>query len=200
MDVVIEGKITPDDGIAEIIQTVVDLKNLPNAVLRITSDEGDLQGRIGFGRGGYILGGKINATDETGYPAIRKLLTVENGTYAILDPGRTQMGDVNQTLWINAARVAALLPNLPESPQTLLDGGDPDVIKTTVDKAQYDPMDLKLAQHKNDDVVKDSASASRNFDVGKWRAVKLFFVALLILVATVGVLHYWDSISAALPH
>ena len=86
MDIVIEGKITPDEGLGEVIQTVLDLKNVPNAVLRITSSQGDLQGRIGFAQGGFILGGKISSPEETGYPALRKLLSILNGTYAILDP------------------------------------------------------------------------------------------------------------------
>ncbi|CAM6000042.1 unnamed protein product [Sphagnum balticum] len=124
MDVVIEGKITPDQDIADVIQTVIDLKNMPNLVLRVTDEDSDLQGRVAFREGGYILGARVNHTNECGYDAIRLLLSIKSGNYAILDPGRTPNSDTNQTLWISADKVLNLLPALPESPETLL-GIDP---------------------------------------------------------------------------
>jgi hypothetical protein len=124
VDVVIEGKITPEEDIADVIQTVIDLKNMPNLVLRVTDDDGDLQGRVAFREGGFILGARVNNTNECGYDAIRLLLSIKSGNYAILDPGRTPTSDTNQTLWISADKVLNLLPVLPESPETLL-GIDP---------------------------------------------------------------------------
>jgi hypothetical protein len=194
LDIVIEGKITPDEGLAEILQTVVDLKNVPNAVLRVTSAQGDLQGRIGFAQGGYILGGKINATEETGYPALRKLCQIKTGTYAILDPGRTQMSDVNQTLWIKAASVIGMLPELPESPESLLDGGNLGSINTTVDKAQLDPMDLKVAKHATGDLVGTKGSKARQHDAAAVRNMRLFLVLFVALLVAAGIAEYWDSI------
>jgi hypothetical protein len=124
VDVVIEGKITPEEDIADVIQTVIDLKNMPNLVLRVTDEDSDLQGRVAFREGGYILGARVNNTNECGYDAIRLLLSIKSGNYAILDPGRTPTSDTNQTLWISADKVLDLLPALPESPETLL-GIDP---------------------------------------------------------------------------
>jgi hypothetical protein len=124
VDVVIEGKITPEEDIADVIQTVIDLKNMPNLVLRVTDEDSDLQGRVAFREGGFILGARVNNTNECGYDAIRLLLSIKSGNYAILDPGRTPTSDTNQTLWISADKVLNLLPMLPESSETLL-GIDP---------------------------------------------------------------------------
>lgn len=124
VDVVIEGKITPEEDIADVIQTVIDLKNMPNLVLRVTDEDSDLQGRVAFREGGYILGARVNNTNECGYDAIKMLLSIKTGNYAIIDPGRTPNSDTNQTLWISADKVLNLLPELPDTPDTLL-GIDP---------------------------------------------------------------------------
>ncbi len=198
MDIVIEGRITPDEGLADIIQTVLDLKNIANPILRLTSAQGDLQGRIGFGHG-FILGGRVSSPEETGYPAIRKLLTIQDGTYAILDPGRTHVADVNQTLWIKANRVVSLLPNLPESPQQLLDGADLQTIAPQVDKALLDPMDLKVAKRGDGDVVNKSKSQTRGFDLAGWRNMRVFLFLLVMLLIAAGTVYFWDKIVALIP-
>jgi len=197
VDIVIEGKITTDEGMADIVQTVIDLKNLPNAILRLTSAGDELQGRIAFAQGGYILGGRVNNTDETGYPAVRKLLSITEGNYAILDPGRTHVADVNQTLWIKASRVLDYLPQLPPSPEIFLDGADVNSINTTVEKAQYDPMDLKVSsddKHGTSNIVGDRKSKTRSFDLGTWRVLRVLFVVVAVLLVSVGIVQYWDQI------
>jgi hypothetical protein len=202
VDIVIEGKITVDEGLVDILQTVLDLKTVANPVLRLTSTDEDLQGRIGFGLGGFILGGRISGTDETGYPAVRRLLGIRNGTYAILDAGRNQLSDLNQTLWIKGSRIVGLLPaTLPESPQSLLDGADLDTIQTSVDKAQYDPMDLRLTKHQTGDVVRDTESKSRSVDVVAWRNTRWYAIIFLALVAASALVYFWDQIFALFqPH
>ena len=121
LDVIIEGKITPEEPMLEVIETVVELKNYPHLVLRITSADSDVEGRIAFSHGGYILGGRINNSDDSGYKAIHQLLSVTAGNYAILDPGPQQISDINQTLWIMSERLVQYLPNLPDTPVDLFD-------------------------------------------------------------------------------
>jgi hypothetical protein len=199
VDIVIEGKITADEGMADIVQTVIDLKNLPNAILRLTSAGDEVQGRIAFAQGGYILGGRVNNTDETGYPAVRKLLAITAGNYAILDPGRTHVSDVNQTLWIKASRVLDYLPTLPPSPEIFLDGADVNAINTTVEKAQFDPMDLKARatdERGTSGIVGNRKSKTRTFDLGTWRVLKVLFLFALVTLVAVGITQYWDQIMA----
>jgi hypothetical protein len=201
VDVVIEGKITPEEGMSEIVQMVVDLKTVSNPVLRVSS-AGSLEGKIGFGRGGtFIIGGKVTASDETGYPAVRKLLAIKEGTFAILDPGRTQLADVNQTLWLKSQKVLQFLPNLPESPEIFLDGGDLERVNLNVEKAQLDPMDLKAAvHHGKDDVVKSSDSKARKHMDHREETAKWFLIMGGALVLAAVITQYWDNIVALLPH
>ena len=66
MDIVIEGIITKEEGMNEVIDTIIHLKSVSNALLRVSCKEEGLQGRIGFGPGGHILGGRIEETGEVG--------------------------------------------------------------------------------------------------------------------------------------
>lgn len=120
MDVIVEGQITPEEGMDEIIQILVALKTVPTPILRINCFDPRFQGKIGFTLGGYILGARIDETGETGYPAVRQLLSVTKGNYAILDPEKQSVTDLNQGLWIEGTKIIALLPNIPVSPEGLV--------------------------------------------------------------------------------
>ncbi len=194
MDIIIEGKITPEEGMSEVIQTVIDLKNLQNPILRISSSDSDLQGRVSFSSG-HILGGRINNSDETGYPAIRKLLSITDGNYAILDPGRQHITDVNQTLWIEANKLVQMLPNLPQTPEVLMD------INAEYNaelKPRVANMDLKAGKVDDGEkpTVTDVKSKARSFDQGTWFFFKLFLWAIGTLIVSAVVLTYSDQIYA----
>lgn len=120
MDIVIEGVITKEEAMNEVIDTLIHLKSVHNALLRVSCKEQGIQGRVGFGPGGHILGGHIEETGETGYPAVRKLLTVRSGNYAILDMTNEHVPEINQTLWIKADKILEIWPNLPPVPDSLL--------------------------------------------------------------------------------
>ncbi len=195
MDIIIEGKITPEEGMNEVIQTVIDLKNLQNPILRISSSDSDLQGRVSFSSG-HILGGRINNTDETGYPAIRKLLSITDGNYAILDPGRQHITDVNQTLWIEANKVLQMLPNLPQTPEVLMDMNADHY--TAELKPRIAAMDLRAGKADGGEkpTVTDVKSRARSFDEGGWFFFKLFLWALGTLIVTAVIVQYGDQIYA----
>lgn len=191
MDIIIEGKITPDEGMSEVIQTVIDLKNLQNPILRISATDSDLQGRVAFSSG-HILGGRINNSDETGYPAIRKLLLITQGNYAILDPGRQHIQDVNQTLWIEANKVIQMLPNLPQTPEVLM---DINATQTSDNKPKIANMDLKAGKIDGDKTtVSDVKSKARSFNEGAWGAFKTFLWAVGVFCVVALTLQYGDKL------
>ncbi len=194
MDIIIEGKITPEEGMSEVIQTVIDLKNLANPILRISSSDSDLQGRVSFSSG-HILGGRINNSDETGYPAIRKLLSITDGNYAILDPGRQHITDVNQTLWIEANKVVQMLPNLPQTPEVLM---DLNAEYNAEIKPRIANMDLKAGKVDDGEkpTVTDVKSKTRSFDQSTWFFFKLFLWAVGTLIVSAVVMVYSDQIYA----
>ena len=187
MDVIIEGKITADEGIDDILRTCAEIKSVKTPVLRINDNNSDLQGRIGFSQGGYIVGGKIVPTGESGYEAVRRLLSVSEGNYAILDPMRKHVADVNQSLWIKVEKIVPLLPDLPESPEGLIDPHPQDAIRQTgnmeippnlqPDEKKDLSVDERAEAPKS--VVVNAASKSRKFDLVYWR----FFRAGLCIIA-----------------
>ena len=51
LDIIIEGLITEEEGMNEVIETILYLKSVPNALLRVSCKEESLQGRVGFASG-----------------------------------------------------------------------------------------------------------------------------------------------------
>lgn len=184
MDVIIEGKITSDEGMGEVLKTCTEIKSVKTPILRVNNGDSDLQGQIAFSQGGYIIGGKISQTGETGYEAIRKLLTIVEGNYAILDPLRKHITDVNQSLWLKVDKVVPLLPNLPENPDGLLDK-QPEVVSTSIRKdSQQVDIGAGLTTTLEEPVPPTTVTIrplakSRKFNIGAWRILRAGLVIIL---------------------
>jgi hypothetical protein len=201
LDVIVEGKITSEEPMKDVIETLADLKNFPHLVLRVSASEADLEGRIAFSHGGYILGGRINNSDESGYSAIHKLLSVKTGNYAILDPGRQQIADINQTLWILSDRVRERLPNLPTTPAGLFDAdpehalereqaGGPNNAANINDISELahgllKPPVQEIAEKSTIHNVKGKA---RSFNPGAWVFIQSTLIVLFCLVVVAGLI------------
>jgi hypothetical protein len=186
VDVVVEGKINQDEPMREVIQTVLELKTLANPVLRITDEDSDLQGRIAFSQGGYIIGGRVNNTDETGYDAVRRLMSIKNGNYAVLDPGRNQFTDINQTLWLMASRVIEVLPNLPVTPDSLVDA-NPDRLAAISGRSAGNTQAAPVP-------ITSVKSKARTFNKSSWYMLQLFFIAVFALGIGGGILLYHEQV------
>lgn len=200
MDVIIEGKITEEEGIEEVLRTCAEIRSVKTPILRINDNGSDLQGQIAFSQGGYIIGGKINQSDEIGYDAVRRLLMINNGNYAILDPLRKHITDVNQSLWIKVDKVVPLLPHLPENPEGLLDK-QPEIQHSQksgqVDLGSNLPMSLdgrKVEEDAHPPVATVKQSKARKFNLGTWRIIR---AGLVIIVGFTAILYgftYLDQI------
>lgn len=184
MDVIIEGKITDSEGIDEILRTCAEIKSVNFPILRINDNDSGLQGRVGFSQGGYIIGAKIIPSGEVGYEAVRKLLSVSEGNYAILDPLRKHVSDVNQSLWIKVDKIVPLLPNLPEDPVGLIDPHPNEVQKEKgsqieIAKSTKAPAEKIIEPEATTGHVTVSAkSPSRKFNLGFWRVFRTAFFVL----------------------
>lgn len=203
MDVIIEGKITRDEGVDEVLRTCSEIKSVKTPILRINDSESELQGQIAFSQGGYIIGGKINQTGEIGYPAIRRLLMISDGNYAILDPLRKHITDVNQSLWLSIDKLVPLLPNLPENPEGLLDKR-PD-IEHSVKSGQFD-IASGLVGLDEANKIQDTAappvvtaankSKGRQFDLGFWRVFRTGMVLIAAFTSVLAGFTYYREIIA----
>ncbi len=199
MDVIVEGKITPEEGIDEVIQTVIDLKAVQHAILRVTCADSDLQGRVAFSQGGYILGGQVAESGETGYAAVKKLLEVRKGNYAILDPGRTYVPEVNQSLWIKGEKVIDRLPHLPETVDDLLDH-NPESLAQKVENSPIGRIDIKTDRSEDAmsapaTTVEDVKSKARQLDLSGAKTVQqLGIYAVAAVVGTYIAINYGSDL------
>lgn len=207
MDVIIEGQITESEGMDEVLQTVAELKSVQTPILRINEEGTDLQGRIAFSQGGYIIGAKVNITNEVGYPALRKLLLVKTGNYAILDPLRRSIAELNQSLWIKAEKLVDLLPNLPDTPDGLMDAHPIEREVGSVARPKTGQIDLTVPLEKEfneqgEQINKPPTQVStkakaRKFDLGVWRAMKFVLAAVLTIAVAFGATYavqHWNEL------
>lgn len=203
MDVITEGTINQDEPVADVVNAVVAIKTCQTPILRINDNQSDLQGRLLFSSGGFIVGARINVTGESGYAAVRKLLMVTDGNYAILDPMRKSTNELNQALWLSTSKLVAMLPNLPEAPQSILDT-HPERITESAARPKTGQLDLApimaaVGAPKDQPMVDPSIptnieeesrqtvgnkQVSRKYNESRWRTIKtLFQLALTLLVA-----------------
>lgn len=191
MDVIVEGQINAEETISDVIATINGIKTCQTPILRLNDNKSDLQGRVLFSQPGFILGGKLALTDESGWDAVRKLLMITDGNYAILDPLRKQTGDLNQALWIATDKLVAALPNLPKTDETLADKA-PERISGSAVRPHSGQKDLApamaMAGAPKDDGGADSVlkgritgehrqithtkAPSRKYNESRWRMMK----------------------------
>ncbi len=191
MDVIVEGHINKEESMADVVAQVVSIKTCQSPVLRINAAGSDMQGRLLFSPGGYIVGGKINVSGETGWDAVHKLLNVTEGNYAILDPVRKNTADINQALWIRTDKILPLLPNLPDDEADFVDKQPNRSLESAVrpKTGQTDLAPMMAAVHagKDEDVMDPSIqikvdkedrqtveakAPSRKYNQGRWRVVR----------------------------
>jgi len=204
VDVIIEGSINQDESMADVINSVVEIKSCQTPILRINDNQSDLQGRILFSAGGFILGGKIGVTGESGYAAVRRLLLVADGNYAILDPARKPTTELNQSLWLATAKLVPMLPDLPAAPASIVDAHPERITESAArpktgqldlaprmsavaapkDVAPVDPSVAVVVDEEQRQTV-GSKQVSRKYNEGRWRTVKALLqltVAMLVVV------------------
>src|SRR6185369_8777216 len=80
-----------------------------------------VNGRVALNRGRFVIGAKMTDTTESGYDALRKLLSVQTGNFAFLDTAGTTPPDMDQSLHISIDKLLQALPNLPAEPAELFD-------------------------------------------------------------------------------
>jgi hypothetical protein len=210
VDVIVEGHINQEESMADVVASVVSLKTCQTPVLRINANGSDMQGRLLFSPGGYIVGGKINVSGETGWEAVRKLLNVTDGNYAILDPLRKTTADINQGLWIRTDKILTLLPNLPEDPDDFVDKqpqrSQESAVRPKTGQTDLAPIMAAVHAGKDDDIsdpsipikvdredrqTVEAKAPSRKYNQGRWRIVR--FCLQVVGGVAAGALIMWQS-------
>lgn len=121
MDLVFEGSLSKAWGIKDALGAVLTVPDLPYGVLRLSSPNKNIQGKVLISNGSHIVGAQANFCDDA-YEALRGLLSLEQGNFAFLDLSDESI-DFDQSLFISIEVVLRALPALPESASSLFDQG-----------------------------------------------------------------------------
>lgn len=121
MDLILEGHLAPNSGIREVLQSVLKRASAATGILRISCPRRNLNGRLALFQGRFIVGAQITDSDESGYDAVKMLLSVRDGNFAFLETENAEALDMGKTLHISLDSLIERLPELPESSADLFD-------------------------------------------------------------------------------
>lgn len=107
------GKIWQNRRTREVLWTLLKLQKVENGVLVINSAKPKMEGEIGVFHGIFLTGASISGSNEKGYPAMKRLLEIEEGTFNYYDYGSNGLGDLDQGLKLRITQIINLMPNLP---------------------------------------------------------------------------------------
>lgn len=121
MDLILEGQLSENVGMKEVLQAVLRQAPKASGILRVSCPRDNLNGRLALVGGQYIVGGQISESDECGYQAVRKLLSVREGNFAFLETSKQHPLEMDQSLHISLSSLQKLLPELPADAADLFD-------------------------------------------------------------------------------
>jgi hypothetical protein len=100
---------------------ILESDNKRYSVLRIASATTGTSGRLTISESQFIVGAALSDGSEQGYEAVRRLLSLADGNFALLDLGSQAPPDFDQALCLSIARILQRFPNLPAGPAELFD-------------------------------------------------------------------------------
>ena len=112
VDVIFEGRLSNTVGLKQVLKRIADNRIPGTLLLRVTVSE-ESSGRMVISEGRYITAAALAPTNEVGYQALRKLVQVNAGSFALLAVGKHDNMDIQANLYIELDKVIPLLPNLP---------------------------------------------------------------------------------------
>lgn len=176
------GKIWESRRTREVLWSLMKLRNIHNGVLRISSPRTHLEGDIGISKGIYVTGAKLKSSQETGYGAVRKLLSVTDGTFTYLDNGENGLGELDQNLHLRVTQLINLLPNLPANHEELMG-------KNTLNRIRAVNLEQEPAEEQAIDAVALQQLEEWEKKSMRWRAVT--FWGLFAAVSVIAGLIYY---------
>ena len=138
------GKIWENRSTKEILYGIAKIKKADYAILRIASHDINIDGEILLSKGSTVSGARLILEDGPveGYPALKALLSVHDGTYSLLDYSQIsdQAVHLEQGLKVKINQLLNALPNLPDTVEELTEGAVVGKIRKS------DPIDLSEPQ------------------------------------------------------
>lgn len=115
MEVLLQGKFTADQDMLEVLNDVLALPGSSVGVLRISNPDDNLNGRVTIYKRRYIIGASISECPDTGYKAVRRLLSVHAGNFAYMETGEDEPPkDMSEPMCLDLKALMEYVPDLPE--------------------------------------------------------------------------------------
>ncbi|MBX9689483.1 MAG: DUF4388 domain-containing protein [Candidatus Obscuribacterales bacterium] len=121
VDVVFEGALSKSWGMKDVLKAILDIPNAPFGVLRVSSPNKGIQGRILIAESRHIVGAALSELELDAYDALRKMLAVTEGNFAFLDLSSHEQAEFDQSLFINIEALIEMMPQLPEHSSAIFD-------------------------------------------------------------------------------
>jgi tetratricopeptide (TPR) repeat protein len=112
----LSGTISKNEGLREAFEFVVLLKEVQNGILQVSSK--DINGHIGIFCAKYITGAKVADSDESGHQALKKLLSIKDGTFKFTPVEEGEISDLKQSLSIDINSLLEWSDNLADNIST----------------------------------------------------------------------------------
>lgn len=116
------GKIWENRSTKEILFAILKGKKADYAVARLVSDDGNIDGEFLISKSNYVIGARLVDDELVGYDALATLLTIDQGSYSLLDYSRNTEGaaHLEDGMKIRITQLVNTLPNLPATLDELL--------------------------------------------------------------------------------
>jgi hypothetical protein len=121
MNIISEGRLSYEHRIANILTTVRQQSSSGFILLSLSSQDLQADGIISIRDSRFITGAISNTDGLTGYPALKRLLSLAVGTYTLSQLDANQLADFDQDINIDLDRIIAVVPSLPENLSELFD-------------------------------------------------------------------------------
>ncbi|MBX9951341.1 MAG: hypothetical protein K2Y39_19385 [Candidatus Obscuribacterales bacterium] len=121
MDLIFEGRLSDQIAMKDVL---VRIKTVPVPglkILRINRQRDGLNGKIAIDGGRYVTAASVVDSVETGYTALRLLLSVDEGNFALLNAKHGDSIELQPNLHIEIDQLIQTMPHLPDNPSRLFD-------------------------------------------------------------------------------
>lgn len=178
------GKIWQNRRTREVLWTLLKMQKIESGVLVINSTKPKMEGEIGVHHGIFLTGAKINNSPDKGYPAMKRLLEIEEGTFNYYDYSEHGLGELEQDLKLRITQIINLMPNLPVNLEAAMG-------KNTLNRIRA--MDPTGATAKEDEYKVDQAVAEqlRAIDEKTMNVRALIFWGIFLVVSSIAAVLFY---------
>ncbi len=155
MDLIFEGRLSDQIAMKDVLMRVKSEPTPGMKILRINRQRDGLCGKIAIDGGKYVTAASVVDSVETGYMALRLLLSVSDGNFALLNAKPGDSIELQPNLHIEIDMLLKTMPNLPDNPTKLFDE------RALLDKVFGQDFTLgDLPVHRDDDEDEETVTPS----------------------------------------